>query len=213
MDMITKKNTDGAVRVLVVDDHCLILEVLQHALGAEKNLDVDIAISCDDAVEKIESAGRFDVILLDYQLPGVLGLDALRNLTEKNGGNVALFSGAAGWAVIKNALDQGACGFIPKSTSLKTLSHAIQFIAGGEIYLPYDYIQQMTIDFGEEKILKQREKYILAFLCEGLQNKEIAREVGVSEVIVKMDVKSICKKLGVRNRTQAVIEAKKRGIF
>jgi len=110
-------------------------------------------------------------------------------------------------------VEQGACGYIPKNTSLKTLTHAIRFIAGGEIYLPYEYIQQMTSDFGVEKSLKSREKFILAFLCEGLQNKEIAREVGVSEVIVKMDVKAICRKLGVRNRTEAVIEARKRGLF
>ena len=213
MNMVDEKNLEGVIKVLVVDDHCLILEVMQHALGLEKNLDVDIAASYDEAVAKIETSGRFDVILLDYQLPGVLGLDALRNLTQKNEGNVALFSGTSGWAVIKNAVDQGACGYIPKSTSIKTLSHAIQFIAGGEIYLPCDYIQKMTNDFSDEKTLKQREKYILAFLCEGLQNKEIAREVGVSEVIVKMDVKSICRKLGVRNRTQAVLEAKKRGLF
>ena len=204
---------EEAVKVLIVDDHRLILEVLQHTLGLEEGLNVDVATSCDEAIEKIEKSGRFDVILLEYSLPGVIGLDVLRNLNQRNAGNVVLFSDAVGWAVIKNAVDQGASGYIPKNTSIKTLMHAIRFIAGGEIYLPYDYILRIANDFGDEKGLKSREKYILAFLCKGLQNKEIAREVGVSEVIVKMDVKSICRKLGVRNRTEAVIEARKRGLF
>jgi DNA-binding NarL/FixJ family response regulator len=60
--------------------------------------------------------------------------------------------------------------------------------------------------------LKARERHVLAFLCEGLQNKEIGREVGIDEVIVKMDVKSICRKLGVRNRTEAAIAARKLGL-
>lgn len=205
--------TKDIIDVLIVDDHYLILEMLQKSLSLEKGLRVDIARNYDEAIEKIEKLGRFNVILLDYQLPGTSGMEALRNLIQKNAGHVALFSGAVGWPLIKNAVDQGACGYIPKNTSLKTLSYAIQFIAGGEIYLPFDYIRQMQYDFGDENSLKSREKYILAYLCEGLQNKEIAREVGVSEVIVKMDVKSICRKLGVRNRTEAVLAAQKLGLF
>ena len=83
---------EEAVKVLIVDDHRLILEVLQHALSLENSLNVDVATSYDEALEKIEKSGRFDVVLLDYQLPGILGLDALRNLNQKNDGNVAIFS-------------------------------------------------------------------------------------------------------------------------
>lgn len=213
MNIGNKVLAENALKVLIVDDHRLILETLQLALGMEAGLNIDVASSYDEAIEKIEKSGRFDVILLDYQLPGVVGLDALRNLIRENDGKVALFSGVASWPVVKNAMEHGASGYVPKSNAIKTLSHAIQFIAGGEVYLPYEYMKQMTSDYIDERGLKPRERYVLAFLCEGLQNKEIAREVSVSEVIVKMDVKSICRKLGVRNRTEAVIEAKKRGLF
>jgi two-component system, NarL family, nitrate/nitrite response regulator NarL len=208
-----KDFSEAKLRVLIVDDHRLILDVLLFALDQEAGLSVDVALSYEEAIDKIHKSGRFDVILLDYQLPGIVGLDALRNLSKENEGNVALFSGVASWPVVKNAMEHGACGYVPKSTPIKTLSHAIQFIAGGEIYLPYEYMRQMSSDYVDDIGLKPRERYVLAFLCEGLQNKEIAREVSVSEVIVKMDVKSICRKLGVRNRTEAVIEARKRGVY
>jgi two-component system, NarL family, nitrate/nitrite response regulator NarL len=95
---------------------------------------------------------------------------------------------------------------------MKTLVHAIRFIADGEVYLPYEYMKRLSNEDVDELGLKPRERQVLAYLCEGMQNKEIGREVGIEEVIVKMDVKSICRKLEVRNRTEAVLEARKRGI-
>lgn len=202
-----------ALKVLIVDDHRLMLDTLLFALNTDAGFVTDTAICCESALQKIEKKGRFDVILLDYQLPKTSGLDALRNLVKANEGSVALFSGVASWPVVKNAMDQGACGYIPKTTPIKTLLHAIQFIADGEIYLPYEYMKQFANDDIDDIGLKPRERQVLAYLCEGMQNKEIGREVGIDEVIVKMDVKSICKKLGVRNRTEAAIEARKRGIY
>jgi len=114
----------------------------------------------------------------------------------------------ANWTIVERALRLGASGFIPKTLALKTLGHAIRLIADGEVYLPTDMLLHRArgedeTDFG----FKPREQRVLALLCEGMPNKEIGRELGLEETTVKMDVKAICRKLKVSNRTQAVIKA------
>jgi len=202
-----------SLRVLVVDDHLLVAETVVSALAVEQGFKVDTAPDVETALVAVERAGRYDVVLLDYDVPGMDSLEGMRRLIEANGGRVALFSGVINWMMVQRAIEQGAAGFIPKTLPLKTLGHAIRFISDGEVYLPSDYLHRMSKGEDGGLGLKPREMKVLAFLCEGLQNKEIGRELGMEEVIVKMDVKSICRKLGARNRTQAVIAARKHGIF
>jgi two-component system, NarL family, nitrate/nitrite response regulator NarL len=201
----------GALRVLLVDDHSLICETLAMAL-ADDDLTIETVTSIDEARQAIEGSGRFDVVLLDYDVPGMDGLNGLRALSSLNEGAVVLFSGVASRPVVERALDAGANGFIPKTLPLRTLKHAIRFIADGETYLPADYMRRTGQGQVAELGLKQREMQVLVLLCEGMQNKEIGRVMGVEETIVKLDVKSICRKLGTKNRTQAVIEARNRGL-
>ncbi len=199
------------LRVLLVDDHALICETLALAL-TDDELTLVTVKTVTEAQQQIEANGRFDVLLLDYDVPGMEGLKGLRSLAEQNKGAVVLFSGVASRLVVEQALDAGARGFIPKTLPLRTLKHAIRFIADGETFLPADYMRWTSQGNGDKLGLKQREMQVLTLLCEGLQNKEIGRQMGVEETIVKLDVKSICRKLGAKNRTQAVIEARNRGL-
>ena len=201
-----------AISVLIVDDHVLISQTLQSGLEAEGGFDVDSVSDIKSATNQIAARGTYDVVLLDYQLPGVQGLQGLRQLVEANQHGVVLFSGVAGWSIVERAIAQGASGFIPKTSPLKTLVHALKFVADGESYLPAEYMRRALTPGGANFGLKPREMQVLAYLCEGLQNKEIGREVGIEEMIVKMDVKSVCRKLGVRNRTEALIEARRHGL-
>lgn len=202
----------SGIQILIVDDHSLVSETLAAGLMVEGSFVVDVAADLNAAVGLVNTSGRYDVILLDYHLPGTNGLDALRRLVELNRKGVAIFSGVAGWAIIERAMEQGASGFIPKTIPLRTLHHAIRFIADGEVYLPSDYMRRFSAPDAAGLGLKPREMLVLACLCEGMQNKEIGREVGIEDFIVKMDVKSICRKLGVRNRTEAAIAARSQGI-
>jgi len=202
-----------SLRVLVVDDHILVAETVVSALTNEQGFRVETAPDVGSALEAVNRAGSYDAILLDYDVPGMDSLAGMRLIIEANGGRVALFSGVINWTMVERAIDQGANGFIPKTLPLKTLGHAIRFIADGEVYLPADYLRRKSRGDDGGFGLKPREMQVLSFLCEGLQNKEIGRELGMEEVIVKMDVKSICRKLGARNRTQAVIAARKHGLF
>jgi two-component system nitrate/nitrite response regulator NarL len=203
----------STLRVLVVDDHILVAETVVSVLSMEQGFQVDSAADINQALEAVKQNGSYDAILLDYDVPGMDSLDGMRRLIEANGGRVALFSGVVNWNMVERAIDQGAIGFIPKTLPLKSLSHAIRFISDGEVYLPADYLRRKSSVDGSGFGLRPREMQVLTLLCEGLQNKEIGRELGLEEFIVKMDVKYICKKLGARNRTQAVIAARKHGIL
>ncbi|MCL1627126.1 response regulator transcription factor [Roseibaca sp. V10] len=197
-------------RVLLVDDHSLVAETISLALSANnESMTLETASSTEEAVDLINQGGRFDVILLDYDLPGERGLNGLQKLIAVNDGGVALFSGVAGHGVMERALEMGAAGFVPKTLPLKTLKHAINFIADGEVFVPAaitaSYFSPPTNELG----LKPREVMVLGYLAEGLANKEIGLKLDLAESIVKFDVKSICRKLDVKNRTQAVIEARR----
>ena len=209
---IAKKQEQMTLRVLIVDDHTLVSETLIAALKVQDGMEGLAVRSIDDACDEISRNGHYDAVLLDYDVPGMDNLNGLQRLLETNGGKVALFSGVAGWAIVERAIDAGALGFIPKTSSIKTVGHAISFIADGELYLPSDLMLRRSRDDQSELGLKPRENRVLALLCEGMPNKEIGRIVGIEETTVKMDVKSICRKLGVQNRTQAVITALKKGL-
>lgn len=200
-------------KVLIVDDHGLLNETLVAALGRDETLSVAAVKSVEAAHELIAENGRYNAILADYDGPGMDGLEGLRSLVEANDGSVALFSGVANWSVAERALKLGASGFIPKTLPLKTLGHAIRLIADGEVYLPSDVLLRTARGEDETDVgLKPRERRVLALLCEGMSNKEIGRELSIEETTVKMDVKAICRKLDVRNRTQAVIKAMGMGL-
>lgn len=199
--------------VLIVDDHTLLVETVMASLKAEFGFGVVAAGSVDSALEMTAHHGPYDAVLLDYDLPGMSALDGLLQLREANDGRVILFSGVVNRTTVNLALDQGASGFIPKTLPLRTLGNAIRLVSDGEVFLPAEFILSADEDNAAQYGLKPREMRVLTLLCEGLQNKEIGRYLGLDEVIVKMDVKSICRKLDVRNRTQAVIAAIKHGLL
>lgn len=201
------------INVLIVDDHLLVSETVAAGLKREGRFEISIVTCFEEALEKVKQNGRYDVVLLDYQLPDAQGLQALRRMIEVNNGAVALFSGVASPSTVQLAMEQGASGFIPKTTSLKRLSHAINFIADGEVYLQADYMRQFSSSNSNSQLgLKPIELQVLGYLCEGMQNKEIGRALNINETVVKMHVKAICYKLGLRNRTEVALAAVKMGL-
>jgi DNA-binding NarL/FixJ family response regulator len=209
---MTIEQPDNRMRILVVDDHLLLAETVVLALSSTGAMEVEAVSGIDDALKRIANSGRFDVVLLDYSMPGGDGLAGLRHVIAANGKGVAVFSGVATPAVIERALAEGAMGFIPKTLPLKSLESAVRMIAQGEVFVPYNYVLQVMGKDEPTTNLKPRERQVLQLVCEGAQNKEIAFKLKLSEVIVKADVKSICRKLGVRNRTEAAMMARNEGL-
>ncbi len=204
--------TTEDLRILIVDNHALICETLAAALNMESGIYAESATSLHAAHDRISETARFDVVLLDYEVTGMDGMNGLRHLIDKTDSAVVLFASAANPMIVDRAIDAGAGGFIPKTLPFRALKHALRLVAEGVLYLPAQYMRATTDENTSEIDLTPREMRVLGFLCEGMQNKEIGRELDLDDGIVKMDVRSICRKMGARNRTQIVIEAMKRGL-
>lgn len=204
------------MRILVADDHELVLDTLSAFLSREDDFTLSVCEDLPSALALIEKEGRFDLVLLDYSMPGMDGLTGLGQALEANGGQgVAIISGVASKLIAQDALDIGASGFLPKTMAAASLVNAVRFMAAGEVFAPVKF---MTEDVEEDlpamaKNLTEREMQVLEGLCQGKSNKEIARDIDLQEVTIKLHVKTLCRKLEAKNRTQAALTAKDLGIF
>lgn len=204
------------MRILLADDHDLVRETISAFLEREADISVSVADSFDSAASLLDAEGPFDLVLLDYEMPGMNGLDGLdRAIAGNQGKPVGVLSGVADQAIAQEALSRGAAGFLPKTMAAGSLVNAVRFIQAGEIYAPVGFMtaaEPKPVHPLAEK-LTQRESDVLSGLCRGLSNKEIARELELQEVTIKLHVKTLCRKLEARNRTQAAMIAKDAGLF
>lgn len=203
-------------RILIADDHDLVRDTISAFIEREDGMSVETVDSFDAASERLQQSGPYDLVLLDYDMPGMNGLDTLPDAMEQNGGNpVGILSGIANKSVAEDALAKGAAGFLPKTMAAKSLVNAVRFMIAGEQYAPVDFMTKSD-DAPVHPLAQQlspRELEVLGGLCRGLSNKEIAREADLQEVTIKLHVKTLCRKLDARNRTHAAMIAKDQGLF
>lgn len=205
-----------SVRILLVDDQELVRDTIAAFLRQEDGIEVAVASDFPSSVEVVRKSGPFDLVLLDYMMPGMNGLAGLAAMKKLQGTRpVAILSGTAPRSVAELALSEGAAGFLPKTMSTKSLIAAVRFMAAGEVYAPISMMterdQQQTTVAGAQ--LTPREMDVLVRLCRGLANKEIARELDLQEVTVKLHIKTLYRKIEAKNRTHAAMIAKEAGIF
>ena len=206
-------------RFIIVDDHPLFRGALGQALGyAFESAEVLEAGSLDDLTDLLASGRETDLILLDLTMPGVHGVSGLLYLrAEHPEVPVAIVSASDDAGTIRQCLDCGASGFIPKSQPVEAIRDAVRRIMDGEVWLPGD-VDLSAVPAGEAAGLVSRlstltpqQVRVLMMLGEGLLNKQIAFKLGVSEATIKAHVSAILQKLGVDSRTQAVIAINKIG--
>ena len=199
---------------IVADDHPLFREALIHAIrNCVSGAHIVEADSLDTLQVVVEENAEADLLFLDLNMPGVSGFSALawiRNNHESL--PTVIVSALDDPAVMRRAIQHGASGFIPKSASITTLEDGIRAVLEGEVWVPDGVnLADNQLDSEEARIaaalssLTPHQFRVLMMLGEGLLNKQIAFQLGVSEATIKAHVTAILRKMQVNNRTQAVL--------
>lgn len=200
--------------IIIADDHPLFRTALKSSVGqALQEPLICEAGSIAELQALLEKNPSPDLILLDLHMPGAHGLSGLIFLRGQHPAvPVVVVSASDDLQIIQKTKNHGANGFIPKSTPLEILKTAILKVLDGENWWPDNFQpseSQETSDI-ESRLatLTPQQFRVLGMISEGLLNKQIAYDLGVSEATIKAHVTAIFKKLGVRSRTQAVIAIK-----
>lgn len=206
------------MNVLLIDDHALFREGLKFLLRSlDAELQVDEAGDCAKALEHAAKRS-YDLALLDLKMPGVAGLDALAALRDAiPAAPLVVLSGEDNPGVVRAAIERGAMGFIPKSSTPEVLIQALRLVLARGVYLPPAVLDAAAepATAGSDTALRgltPRQMDVLRCVIQGKSNKVIARELDVSEGTVKAHLSSVLRALGARSRTEAVYAAAKLGL-
>lgn len=209
---------------LLVDDHGLIVQAVSMLLRSKfPDCRIESGTSAHDALDLVARYGaEADLCILDLNLPGdVSGTQLLEEFTRSNPAlKILVLSGMLDQQNIMKTLQLGAAGFVPKSLDPAMLTQAIDFVLKGGVYIPTKlltesqrkgFLTQETQPSQQEVRLSPRQKDVLSALARGLPIKSICREFNLSEGTVKTHVASIYRILGARNRTEALLAARRCG--
>ena len=214
------------VRIVVADDHQIVRSGFTALLGTQP--DFTVVGTAEDGAEAVRVCTETapDVVLMDVRMPGVDGIEATRQLTSPGSDRpriVILTTFDLGENVY-DALCAGASGFLLKDVTAEQLFHAVRVVAAGEALLAPGVTRRLISEFtrlrprpdalpsGALATLTPRETQVLRLVAEGLSNPEIAARLVVTEETVKTHVSHVLTKLGLRDRTQAVVTAYETGL-
>ncbi|MEE9492424.1 MAG: response regulator transcription factor [Gammaproteobacteria bacterium] len=202
--------------ILLIDDHTLFRQGLKLLLA---DLRSDIHFTDLDNCEQLStlSGVKYDIVLLDYYLPGINGAKAIDAVLDSVPVTpVVVLSSEDDPAVIRESIVNGASGYIPKSSTQDIMIAALKLILAGGTYLPTHVLDReiLNIDVTEKKDhgLSERQIEVLLKAVKGMPNKLIGEEMGIAEGTVKAHLSSTYRLLGVNNRTEAVFAVAKLGL-
>ena len=210
-------------KILIADDHPLFRDAIKSALksnvnGGSDDTEMLEVGDFDSAMAALDEHADIDLLLLDLTMPGTSGLSALVAARAAHPAlPVVIVSGTDDPSTIRRSIELGASGFISKQAGTAAIRKSVADVLAGEIAIPEN------IDLGREhdpevedlinrvRTLTPQQARVLGMLSEGLLNKQIAYELGVSEATIKAHVSAVLQKLNVDSRTQAVIRLSKIG--
>jgi len=205
------------IRILIVDDHPVVREGLMAVLEGIPDIRVvGTAQSAEEALAAIKTV-RPDIVLLDLELPGMSGIDAIPRLIA--GGDhvrVIVLTAYDTEERVLGAIRAGAGGYLLKGAAAAEIVHAIRAVREGGSYLTPRVATQVmaqVVSRGRSGVLSEREREVLRLIAQGQSNKQIGRQLSITERTVKFHVTSIFNKLGTDNRAQAIAVAARRGLL
>ena len=209
------------IRLIIADDHPIVLDGLAQLFGAES--DIDVVARCTNAADALAAVRRSapDVLVLDVRMPGASGLEVLRAMSgEQNPARVVLLTGEMSDAQVLEAVRLGVAGIVLKETAPRVLLQCVRTVAAGQRWLDQRTVQaaldkMVRNDAGLDKaakILTRREIEIVRMAAIGARNKEIAEKLGISEGTVKMHLHTIYEKLRVSGRVELSIYAREQSL-
>ena len=206
------------MKILVADDHALFRDGLRYVLARlADSVEILEAKDGGEALALAAAQPDLDLVLLDLAMPGMDGFAGLRALRARIPSvPVVIVAASEESSDIRVALDGGAMGFIPKSSTSDVMLSALRLVLSGGVYLPPALLNRLSTGKGLARKaaptldalgLTPRQHDVLRLLGQGKSNKEIAQTLALTEGTVKLHVSAILKTLDVDNRTQAVIAA------
>jgi DNA-binding NarL/FixJ family response regulator len=206
------KTAEPRIRILCVDDHTLVRQGISALLRGEP--DMEVVASVANAREAIDQYQRCrpDVVLMDLQLPGMSGFEAIREIRRKDAdARIIVLTMRHGDEDVYRAFEAGALAYLLKDTLADNLIRSIREAKAGTMTLSATVGRQLA-NRGHETTLTERERQVLQLLAKGMRNKEIGNSLGIAEGTVQGHIKSIFAKLEVHDRTAALAAAHQRGI-
>ncbi len=206
------------MKVLIADEHALFRDGLGHLIeeldGAATILQ---AGSFSQTLKILDGERKFDLIIVDPDMHDVSWNDGMKILCAKaDGARLVVVSASENVHNIRESLELGAGGYITKRAETKILSNALKLVLDGGTYIPPVMLGHNSDNLaagGKGKTLTNRQSQVLGLVAQGMSNKQIAYEIGVSEATVKLHINALLKAIGAANRTQAVIIAQKTGLI
>jgi DNA-binding NarL/FixJ family response regulator len=201
--------------VLLVDDHPTVLETLGAVTRrAFNDVHIRTASTLSEALQQARDAERLDLVLLDLGLPGCSGIDSLlRFRTEFPSIRVLVVSAEEDPQRVTAALEAGAAGYVPKRFTPAAIAAAIRLVAEGGTYIPPGALEPARPAAADRTLLglTEREYAVLRLVAQGMNNKDIARELDIAEGTVKQHLQNLFRTLGVSSRVEALVLAARRG--
>ncbi len=205
------------LRILVVDDHPLVREGLHQVLkGLDEQVEVLEAPNCSRAFELATQQPDLDLVLLDYQLPDMNGLQALAQFgTNHPALPIVMISGSVNPRMVRQVMQHGAAAFIAKASLSSELLAILNRVLAGEVCVPTELLgsDDAAVDYMAEDAhpLTVRQQEVLALLLQGHSNKDISDSLDLSDETVKNHVSALIRAFGVQSRMQVVLAAAQHG--
>jgi DNA-binding NarL/FixJ family response regulator len=200
------------IRVAVFDDHTVVREGIVALLELHPDFEVVGQAGDGDAAIALWKELRPDVCLVDLRMPGRDGVAVIAAIRhELPGARLLVLTTYDSEDDVSRALQAGARGYLLKGATRATLADAIRSVHAGQRYVPPD-LADRVLPRPDAEALTEREAEVLDRIAKGMSNKEIADALGISEHTVKGHVKNVLGKLGVTDRTKALVEAVRRGL-